>query len=93
MQAETRVALPFPNEEAQLPDYQQLLKLKGVGPWTLQYLLMRGLSDPNQFLVKDLIIRQALEAHGMELEPEDVAPWGSYATLQIWDSKTNRSNT
>lgn len=93
MQAETRVALSFPNEEAQLPDYQQLLKLKGVGPWTLQYLLMRGLSDPNQFLVKDLIIRQALEAHGMELEPKDVAPWGSYATLQIWDSKTNRSNT
>ncbi|MCK8058865.1 MULTISPECIES: DNA-3-methyladenine glycosylase [unclassified Fusibacter] len=41
--------------------YNQLLSLKGIGPWTAQYLTMRGTSWPDAFPVTDIGIRHALE--------------------------------
>ncbi len=36
------------------------LSLKGIGPWTIAYARMRGLSDPDVLLGGDLIIRKRL---------------------------------
>ncbi len=118
------------------------LSLKGIGPWTIAYARMRGLSDPDVLLGGDLIIRKRLltllgettistEVNGnlAQLNPdsakqgavgqhkgkksadkksmdnksdakksaahyqallqgvtEAASPWGSYLTLQLWQS-------
>lgn len=37
-----------------------LTALKGIGPWTVNYIAMRGLSDPNAFPAADLGVIKAL---------------------------------
>ncbi len=65
-------------------DVEQWLTLKGVGPWTLNYARLRGLSDSNCFLETDLVVKKAL-ANYPNLSVQDVAPWGSYATFHCWN--------
>ncbi|MBY7823890.1 helix-turn-helix domain-containing protein [Vibrio fluvialis] len=60
------------------------LALKGVGPWTVNYARLRGVSDSNCFLHTDLVVKKAL-AIFPHLTPESVSPWGSYATFHCWD--------
>ncbi|MGF1755708.1 DNA-3-methyladenine glycosylase 2 family protein, partial [Vibrio makurazakiensis] len=60
------------------------LQLKGIGPWTIQYALLRGLSDPNCFLMGDLVVKKVIEQYP-NLKTESVAPWGSYATFHCWN--------
>lgn len=64
------------------PTDQQILAIRGVGPWTLQYIQLRGMSEPDQFLAGDLIARRQAELLGVT--PELAAPWRSYLTLQLW---------
>jgi AraC family transcriptional regulator, regulatory protein of adaptative response / DNA-3-methyladenine glycosylase II len=40
----------------------RLLALRGIGPWTAEYIAMRALCDPDAFLPGDLGVRRALEA-------------------------------
>ena len=42
----------------------RLLALPGVGPWTVEYIAMRALGDPDAFLPTDLGVRHALTALG-----------------------------
>ncbi|MDX2378721.1 MAG: DNA-3-methyladenine glycosylase 2 family protein, partial [Acidimicrobiia bacterium] len=64
-----------------------LLALKGVGPWTADYVAMRGLGDPDRFLSSDLGVRHALTALGLEPAAADRwAPWRSYAVHHLWAS-------
>jgi AraC family transcriptional regulator of adaptative response / DNA-3-methyladenine glycosylase II len=42
----------------------RLLALPGVGPWTVEYIAMRALGDPDAFLPTDLGVRHALAALG-----------------------------
>ncbi|WP_299492805.1 AlkA N-terminal domain-containing protein [uncultured Shewanella sp.] len=82
-------------EERVVNDTSQWLTLKGIGPWTVEYARMRGLSDPDIFLVGDLGVKKALakvliNKNGDEKDPieelssEQVSPWGSYLTFQLW---------
>jgi AraC family transcriptional regulator of adaptative response / DNA-3-methyladenine glycosylase II len=59
------------------------LSLKGIGPWTVNYAKMRGLSSPDLLLSSDLIVKKYLIDHN-EVNAEHTAPWGSYATLHCW---------
>jgi len=61
------------------------LQLKGIGPWTVDYAKMRGLSDPNIWLGGDLGIKKALTEQGMILNPDNASPWQSYLTFQVWN--------
>ena len=36
------------------------LSVKGIGPWTIDYVRLRGLSMPNIFLASDLVVRNQL---------------------------------
>lgn len=63
---------------------EQWLGLKGVGPWTVNYARLRGISDSNCFLNTDLVVKKALVKF-TQLTPESVSPWGSYATFHCWD--------
>ncbi|WP_246601111.1 DNA-3-methyladenine glycosylase 2 family protein [Alteromonas antoniana] len=63
-------------------DVNDVLALKGIGPWTVNYLQMRGHSDPDIYLEGDLIVRKIAAQHA--LNPENAHPWRSYLTMQLW---------
>lgn len=69
------------NNPSSKPD--DWLDLKGIGPWTVNYAKLRGSSEPNCFLVGDLVVKKAI-AQFPNLSPQRVAPWGSYATFHCW---------
>ena len=63
------------------------LSIKGIGPWTINYARMRGLSDSDIWLGGDLGVQKALAQHNATANGSDsLAPWRSYATLQLWFS-------
>ncbi|NVK56758.1 MAG: helix-turn-helix domain-containing protein [Alteromonadaceae bacterium] len=59
-----------------------ILAIKGIGPWTLEYIKMRGHSDPDRFLSSDLIAKR--QASKLAINADMAAPWRSYLTLQLW---------
>jgi AraC family transcriptional regulator of adaptative response / DNA-3-methyladenine glycosylase II len=70
---------------------QQLLAMKGIGPWTASYIRMRALSDPDAFLPGDAGVRHGLKALGADPSPQSAArlaeswsPWRSYAVQHLW---------
>ena len=70
---------------------EQLLRIKGVGPWTAQYVAMRATNDPDAFLHSDLVLlRVARERLGIGsaaalLERSEAwRPWRAYAAMQLW---------
>ncbi|UII56537.1 DNA-3-methyladenine glycosylase [Cytobacillus spongiae] len=74
----------------------ELIKLRGVGPWTVQNLLMFGLGRPNLFPTADIGIKNALKklyqleekpsVEQMEEYKKDWDPYLSYASLYLWRS-------
>jgi len=72
------------------------LNLKGIGPWTVDYAKMRGLSEPDIFLAGDLGVKHAItkaiqknvknESHMKDnkFSPDQASPWQSYLTFQMW---------
>lgn len=58
------------------------LQLKGIGPWTINYAKLRGLSEPNCFLETDLIVKKAL-VQFPNLNRQTTSPWGSYALFLL----------
>lgn len=75
------------------PQQDQLdewLKIKGIGPWTVNYAKMRGQSDSDVWLGSDLgvikALRQLTDAdEDMQFEPDGAKPWRSYLTFQCWN--------
>jgi AraC family transcriptional regulator of adaptative response / DNA-3-methyladenine glycosylase II len=70
---------------------QQLLALPGVGPWTVSYIAIRALRDPDAFLPSDLGIRKALERLGQDSTPagalklaERWRPYRAAASQHLW---------
>jgi 3-methyladenine DNA glycosylase/8-oxoguanine DNA glycosylase len=65
----------------------QLLALPGIGPWTVDYLSLRVLRDPDAYPVGDLVLRRALggvtPAEALRLG-ERWHPWRAYATMHLW---------
>jgi AraC family transcriptional regulator of adaptative response / DNA-3-methyladenine glycosylase II len=63
----------------------QLVGVRGIGPWTAQYVVMRGLGDPDIFLAGDLGVRRALVALDLEgAASERWRPWRTYAMHHLW---------
>ncbi len=63
------------------------LQLKGIGPWTLDYVRMRALGHTDVWLAGDLGIKKALAnleaVQGFDAEL--LKPWRSYATFHLWN--------
>ncbi len=65
----------------------QLLAVKGIGPWTADYVAMRGLGDPDVFLATDLGVKHALAALGLDAAAaERWRPWRTYAMHHLWNA-------
>jgi AraC family transcriptional regulator of adaptative response / DNA-3-methyladenine glycosylase II len=69
----------------------RLLALPGLGPWTVAYIRMRALGDPDAFPAADLGLRRALERQGRSGEPaaalalsERWRPFRAYALQYLW---------
>jgi AraC family transcriptional regulator, regulatory protein of adaptative response / DNA-3-methyladenine glycosylase II len=67
---------------------EELLAVKGIGPWTAGYIALRALGDPDVFLPTDLGVRHGLTALGVTGDLGAVAarwrPWRSYALMHVW---------
>ncbi|MGD6873239.1 DNA-3-methyladenine glycosylase family protein [Sutcliffiella horikoshii] len=75
---------------------KMLIKVRGIGPWTVQNLLLFGLGRPNLFPIADIGIQNALKKlKGLDQKPtvlqmqewaKDWEPYLSYASLYLWRS-------
>ncbi|MFC3093989.1 DNA-3-methyladenine glycosylase 2 family protein [Alteromonas sediminis] len=83
-------AMRNPNIEAQVcaGDLSALLAIKGIGPWTCQYIALRGLGDPDVWLEKDLAILRQCERY--PINADAAKPWRSYLTLTLWHDYMER---
>jgi AraC family transcriptional regulator, regulatory protein of adaptative response / DNA-3-methyladenine glycosylase II len=70
---------------------RQLLALPGIGRWTVDYVALRALRDPDVFLAGDLGVRRALELLGEDGRPaaalrlaERWRPYRAYAVQHLW---------
>src|SRR5512135_105903 len=68
-----------------------LSALPGLGPWTVGYVRMRALGDPDAFLPTDLGVRHALRGLGWPDDPASAStlaerwrPWRAYALQYLW---------
>lgn len=69
---------------------RMLLGVKGIGPWTADYIAMRALGDPDVLPMSDLVLRRALASRGLdEQRAEEWRPWRSYAAMHLWQSATD----
>ena len=71
----------------------ELLALPGIGPWTVEYVTLRALRDPDAFPAHDLVLRQelggvsAVEATRMA---EAWRPWRGVAAQHLWRAAAAR---
>ena len=66
-------------------------EIRGIGPWTLAYVAMRALRDPDAFLTGDLGVRKGFRSLGLPSGAEEILaraerwrPWRAYAVMHLW---------
>lgn len=76
----------------------RLLAIPGIGPWTTEYVAMRGLRDPDAFPAADLVLRRTAERLGLAGSTEELLaradrwrPFRAYAAQLLWDQPTDTS--
>ncbi|WHX98244.1 DNA-3-methyladenine glycosylase [Neobacillus sp. DY30] len=82
----------------QMGDYKSaeniLVKIRGIGPWTANYVLMRCLRYPSAFPIDDVGLQNSIK-HRLDKEKKPTkeeilklavnwANWESYATFYLW---------
>ena len=72
-------------------DIDTVAALRGVGPWTIAMISMRGLGQPDVFAHKDLGLERAWEQISgdrltLTAHTEHWRPWRSYAANLLWRS-------
>ncbi|MBU8786726.1 MULTISPECIES: DNA-3-methyladenine glycosylase family protein [Bacillus] len=75
---------------------EKLVKIRGIGPWTVQNVLLFGLGRPNLFPMADIGLQKAIKRHfGLTDKPtkdemlemsREWQPYLSYASLYLWRS-------
>jgi len=70
---------------------RDLLALPGIGPWTVEYVAMRALGDPDAFPASDLGVLHGLRALGAEADAREAErrsqawrPFRAYTVLHLW---------
>ena len=72
---------------------ERLCRLPGIGPWTAQYIALRGFGEPDAFPAADLGLLKApiwgaghISARQLLARAEAWRPWRAYAAIHIWRS-------
>ena len=84
----------FADSPAETPQQvlADLIDLKGIGPWTVSVLAMRGFGDPDCFPLSDLGLIKAANAlepltkNELKNRTEQWKPWRSYAANLLWST-------
>jgi 3-methyladenine DNA glycosylase/8-oxoguanine DNA glycosylase len=66
-----------------------MCELRGIGPWTANYIAMRALGDPDAFPASDLGLLKAAglsSQHRLAEIAEAWRPWRSYAAMYLWET-------
>jgi len=87
--ARGQLSFDAPGDSAGL--IEQLISIKGIGPWTAQYIAMRALNDPDAFLAGDLVLQKVARAR-LNIDGEKAllerslrwSPWRAYAGMHLW---------
>jgi AraC family transcriptional regulator of adaptative response / DNA-3-methyladenine glycosylase II len=68
---------------------EQLHAIPGIGDWTVEYIGMRCLSDPDSCPQTDLILKRVI---GLEtsLDLKQARPWRTYAAFLLWDDYSEK---
>ncbi|MGH9049566.1 MAG: AlkA N-terminal domain-containing protein [Acidimicrobiia bacterium] len=73
------------------PLVAELEAIRGIGPWTAQYIAMRACAEPDAFPSGDLGLRRAagngagpISPAGLESRAEAWRPWRAYAAMHLW---------
>lgn len=71
---------------------EEFCELPGIGPWTAQYVAMRGFADPDAFPSGDLGLVRVAKALGIAQTPKELLawaerwrPWRAYAAQTLWN--------
>jgi AraC family transcriptional regulator of adaptative response / DNA-3-methyladenine glycosylase II len=74
----------------------RLVEIPGVGPWTAQYVALRGWGAPDAFMAGDLVLR-SVAGDGVPLAERALAeladawrPWRGYAAIHLWTESAAR---
>jgi AraC family transcriptional regulator, regulatory protein of adaptative response / DNA-3-methyladenine glycosylase II len=70
-----------------------LTAVRGIGPWTAHYIVMRGYGFTDAFLEGDLLVRRALGGVSAKQALTLSAPWRphrAYAVMHLWQSASSR---
>jgi AraC family transcriptional regulator, regulatory protein of adaptative response / DNA-3-methyladenine glycosylase II len=59
-----------------------LAEMPGIGPWTIEYVAMRALGDPDAYPATDIALINALGRKGETLD--HLKPWRAYAAVRLW---------
>ena len=73
-----------------------LAAVPGVGPWTVEYVALRALGDPDAFPAHDLVLRQArggISAQEALRRAEAWRPWRGYAAQHLWTARSRALET
>jgi DNA-3-methyladenine glycosylase II len=62
-----------------------LRAVPGIGPWTTEYVAMRGFHDDDAFPATDYGLKQELKRHP-EIDLDRVRPFRAYAAIALWKS-------
>ncbi len=72
----------------QAQDYENFIKsvltIKGIGPWTAEYIALRALGFTDAFPKEDLVIKKTLK-HFSGIDDSLIRPWRSYLTIYLWN--------
>ncbi|SAK48215.1 alcohol dehydrogenase [Caballeronia temeraria] len=87
-------ALPLDEPGADLERLKRdMLAMPGIGPWTVGYVAMRALRDPDAWPDADLVLMQAIARRDPSLakpaqqraRTERWRPWRAYAAMHLWN--------
>lgn len=70
-------------------EMKKLLHIRGIGPWSAQYIAMRAMAWPDAFLETDAGVKRALGGRPPQellALAEAWRPWRSYATVSLWNT-------
>lgn len=62
---------------------QKLLSIKGIGPWTVEYIAMRALRNPDGFPETDLELQKNISR--LAIDPKKWIPWRAYGAILLWN--------
>ncbi|MGP4078762.1 DNA-3-methyladenine glycosylase family protein [Pseudalkalibacillus sp. R45] len=97
------IANGYFSKQSLLEDFQQaektLMAIRGIGPWSAHYVMMRCLRDPSAFPIGDAGLQNALKKRlGRQTKPapEEIRElfsrwenWEAYAVFYLWRSLSN----